>query len=117
MKLVPLGDRVVLKQMVAEETTKSGIILAGKEKERPQQAEVLAVGPGGTGRFMDYDIVVYDGTQPKLVIMIIGKTTTSHREYRWSREEAEKRGCDFFNFIDHYPNRPEYITKRLHTVL
>ena len=47
MKLVPLGDRVVLKQMVAEETTKSGIILAGKEKERPQQAEVLAVGPGG----------------------------------------------------------------------
>ncbi|MBO7338936.1 MAG: co-chaperone GroES [Lachnospiraceae bacterium] len=47
MKLVPLGDRVVLKQMVAEETTKSGIILAGKEKERPQQAEVIAVGPGG----------------------------------------------------------------------
>ena len=47
MKLVPLGDRVVLKQFVAEETTKSGIILAGQAKEKPQQAEVIAVGPGG----------------------------------------------------------------------
>ena len=47
MKLVPLGDRVVLKQLVAEETTKSGIILAGQAKEKPQQAEVIAVGPGG----------------------------------------------------------------------
>ena len=47
MKLVPLGDRVVLKQLVAEETTKSGIVLPGKDKEKPQQAEVLAVGPGG----------------------------------------------------------------------
>ena len=47
MKLVPLGDRVVLKQLVAEETTKSGIVLPGKEKEKPQQAEVIAVGPGG----------------------------------------------------------------------
>ena len=47
MKLVPLGDRVVLKQNVAEETTKSGIILSGSAKEKPQQAEVLAVGPGG----------------------------------------------------------------------
>ena len=49
MKLVPLGDRVVLKQLVAEETTKSGIVLIpGQSKEKPQQAEVLAVGPGGT---------------------------------------------------------------------
>ena len=47
MKLVPLGDRVVLKQLEAEETTKSGIVLPGKEKEKPQQAEVIAVGPGG----------------------------------------------------------------------
>ncbi|MBP3469466.1 MAG: co-chaperone GroES [Lachnospiraceae bacterium] len=46
MKLVPLGDRVVLKQLVAEETTKSGIILPGQNKEKPQQAEVVAVGPG-----------------------------------------------------------------------
>lgn len=47
MKLVPLGDKVVLKQLVEEETTKSGIILAGAAKEKPQQAEVIAVGPGG----------------------------------------------------------------------
>ena len=47
MKLVPLGDRVVLKQSVKEETTKSGIILAAKAQERPENAEVIAVGPGG----------------------------------------------------------------------
>lgn len=47
MKLVPLGDRVVIKALVAEETTKSGIVLPGQAKERPQQAEVVAVGPGG----------------------------------------------------------------------
>ena len=46
MKLVPLGDRVVLKQLEAEMTTKSGIVLPGQEKEKPQQAEVIAVGPG-----------------------------------------------------------------------
>jgi chaperonin GroES len=47
MKLVPLGDRVILKQLIAEETTKSGIVLPGQNKEKPQQAEVVAVGPGG----------------------------------------------------------------------
>lgn len=47
MKLVPLADRVVLKQCEAEETTKSGIILAGSAQEKPQEAEVIAVGPGG----------------------------------------------------------------------
>ena len=47
MTLVPLGDRVVLKQIEAEETTKSGIVLPGQTKEKPQQAEVIAVGPGG----------------------------------------------------------------------
>ena len=47
MKLVPLGDRVVLKQMEQEETTKSGIILTAKSQEKPQTAEVVAVGPGG----------------------------------------------------------------------
>ena len=47
MKLVPLFDRVVLKPLVAEETTKSGIVLPGQAKEKPQQAEVIAVGPGG----------------------------------------------------------------------
>ena len=47
MKLVPLGDKIVLKQLEAEETTKSGIILPGQAKEKPQEAEVIAVGPGG----------------------------------------------------------------------
>ena len=60
MKLVPLGDRVVLKQLVAEETTKSGIVLPGQNKEKPQQAEVLAVGPGG----------VVDGKEVKMVVKV-----------------------------------------------
>ena len=47
MKLVPLFDKVVLKPLVAEETTKSGIVLPGQAKEKPRQAEVIAVGPGG----------------------------------------------------------------------
>ncbi|MBP3913804.1 MAG: co-chaperone GroES [Lachnospiraceae bacterium] len=47
MKLVPLSDRVVLKEIEAEETTASGIVLPGQAKEKPQQAEVVAVGPGG----------------------------------------------------------------------
>ncbi len=47
MKLVPIADRVVLKMVEAEETTKSGIILTGSAKEKPQIAEVVAVGPGG----------------------------------------------------------------------
>ena len=47
MKLVPLGDRIVLKQVEAEETTKSGLILTTSAQEKPQEAEVIAVGPGG----------------------------------------------------------------------
>ena len=47
MKLVPLDDKIVLKKVVAEETTKSGIVLTGQTKEKPQEAEVIAVGPGG----------------------------------------------------------------------
>lgn len=47
MKLVPLGDRVVLKQVEAEETTKSGLILTTSAQEKPQEAEVIAVGSGG----------------------------------------------------------------------
>ncbi|MCI5568731.1 MAG: co-chaperone GroES [Candidatus Alectryocaccobium sp.] len=46
MKLVPLADRVVLKQLEAEEKTKSGIILSSGSQERPLEAEVIAVGPG-----------------------------------------------------------------------
>lgn len=47
MNLKPLGDRVVLKHLEAEEKTQSGIILTGAAKEKPQEAEVIAVGPGG----------------------------------------------------------------------
>ena len=47
MKVRPLGDRVVIKNVETEETTKSGIVLPGTAKEKPQMAEVLAVGPGG----------------------------------------------------------------------
>ncbi len=47
MNVKPLGDRVVIKNVETEETTKSGIILTGTAKEKPQMAEVLAVGPGG----------------------------------------------------------------------
>ncbi len=47
MTIKPLADRVVIKMLEAEETTKSGIILAGTAKEKPQIAEVIAVGPGG----------------------------------------------------------------------
>lgn len=47
MTIKPLGDRVVIKMLEAVETTKSGIVLAGSAKEKPQIAEVVAVGPGG----------------------------------------------------------------------
>ncbi len=47
MKLKPLGDRVVIKMTEAEETTKSGIVLANSAKEKPQIAEIIEVGPGG----------------------------------------------------------------------
>lgn len=63
MKLVPLGDRVVLKQLEAEETTKSGIVLPGQSKEKPQQAEVLAVGPGGTVDGKEVKMEVKTGDQ------------------------------------------------------
>ena len=72
MKLVPLGDRVVLKQLVAEETTKSGIVLPGQNKEKPQQAKVVAVGPGTEDVKMEVkvnDEVIfskYSGTEVKL---------------------------------------------------
>ncbi len=47
MNVKPLGDRVVIKNVESEETTKSGILLAGSAKEKPQMAEILSVGPGG----------------------------------------------------------------------
>ena len=76
MKLTPLGDRVVLKQLVAAEPTKSGIVIPGQAKEKPQQAEVIAVGPGGVidGKEVTMQVKVgqkvifskYSGTEVKL---------------------------------------------------
>lgn len=63
MKLVPLGDRVVLKKVIAEETTKSGIVLPGSEKEKPQVAEVVAVGPGGIVDGKEVKMEVQPGDQ------------------------------------------------------
>ena len=91
-------------------------ILAVLAESFPQYEVRENVSPrtiGGEGRFMDYSIGVYSGGEPKLFMMIIGKTTTSHREYRWSREEAEKRGIVFLNFVEHYPNKTDYIRERL----
>ena len=61
MKLVPLGDRVVLKQLEAEEKTKSGIILTSAAQEKPQEAEVVAVGPGGVVNGKEVTMQVKEG--------------------------------------------------------
>ena len=76
MKLKPLGDKVVIKMAEAEETTKSGIILAGAAKEKPQFAYVVEVGPGGMvdGKEVKMQVTVgqkviyskYAGTEVKL---------------------------------------------------
>lgn len=76
MKLKPLADRVVIKMLEAEETTKSGIILTGAAKEKPQIAEVVEVGPGGNVDGKDVVMTVkvgdkvitskYSGTEIKL---------------------------------------------------
>ena len=76
MKIKPLGDRVVIKNLEAEETTRGGIILAGAAKEKPVMAEVLAVGPGGNvdGKEITMNVSVgqkviyskYAGTEVKL---------------------------------------------------
>jgi len=76
MKLIPLSDRVVLKEIEAEETTASGIVLPGQAKEKPQQAEVIAVGPGGKvdGELVEMNVAVgqkviyskYAGTEVKM---------------------------------------------------
>ena len=76
MNIKPLGERVVIKKLEAEEKTKSGIVLTGSAKERPQEAEVVAVGPGGVvdGKEVKMEVKVgdqviyskYAGTEVKL---------------------------------------------------
>ena len=62
MTIKPLADRVVIKMVEAEETTKSGIILAGAAKEKPQVAQIIAVGPGGVvdGKEITMEVKVGD---------------------------------------------------------
>ena len=67
MTIKPLADRVVLKSVEAEETTKSGIVLAGSAKEKPQVAEVIAVGPGG----------LVDGKEVTMYVNVSDKVITS----------------------------------------
>jgi chaperonin GroES len=67
MTIKPLADRVVIKALEAEETTKSGIILSSKSQEKPQVAEVIAVGPGG----------VADGKEIKMEVSVGDKVLTS----------------------------------------
>ena len=65
MQIKPLADRVVIKTVEAEETTKSGIILAGSAKEKPQVAVVLAVGPGGMVDGKEVQMLVKVGDKVK----------------------------------------------------
>ncbi len=81
MKLVPLGDRVVLKQVEAEETTKSGIVLPGQNKEKPQQAEVVAVGPGG----------MVDGKEVTMLVAVGDKVIYS----KYAGTEVELEGEEY----------------------
>lgn len=67
MKMIPLADRVVVKAIEAEETTKSGLILPGSAQEKPQVMEVVAVGPGGT----------VDGKEIQMTVKVGQKVITS----------------------------------------
>ncbi len=81
MKIKPLGDRVVIKMLESEETTKSGIVLPGSAKEKPQVAEVVAVGPG----------TVVDGKEIKMEVKIGDKVLTS----KYSGTEVKFDGQEY----------------------
>ena len=81
MMMKPLADRVVIKMVEAEETTKSGIILAGSAKEKPQVAEVVAVGPGGN----------VDGKEITMYIKVGDKVLTS----KYSGTEVKMDGVEY----------------------
>ena len=81
MTLKPLADRVVVKMVEAEETTKSGIILAGTAKEKPQVAEIVAVGPGG----------MVDGKDVVMTVKVGDKVITS----KYSGTEVKCDGTEY----------------------
>lgn len=81
MNIKPLADRVVIKMAEAEETTKSGIILAGSAKEKPQVAEIVAVGPGGT----------VDGKEVKMEVKVGDKVLVS----KYAGTEVKVDGVEY----------------------
>ena len=81
MTIKPLADRVVIKMLESEETTKSGIILAGSAKEKPQMAENVAVGPGG----------VVDGKEVKMELSVGDKVITS----KYAGTEVKLDGVEY----------------------
>ena len=81
MTIKPLADRVVIKMTEAEETTKSGIILAGNAKEKPQVAEVVAVGPGG----------LVDGNEVVMYVKVGDRVLTS----KYSGTEVKVDGEEY----------------------
>ena len=81
MKLVPLQDKVVVKMVEVEETTKSGLILTGTAKEKPQVAEVVAVGPGG----------IVDGNEVKMLVKVGDKVITS----KYASTEVKCDGVEY----------------------
>ena len=81
MQIKPLADRVVIKTVEAEETTKSGIILAGSAKEKPQVAVVLAVGPGG----------MVDGKEVTMTVKVGDKVITS--KYSGTEVKVDGEEC------------------------
>ena len=80
MKLVPLGDKVVIKQLEAEEKTKSGLILTTQSQEKPQEAMVIAVGPGG----------LVGDTEVKMVLKEEKTNHTSPKKREEKRNQPEK---------------------------
>lgn len=81
MTLKPLFDKVVLKQVEAEETTKTGIILPGSAQEKPQMSEVVAVGPGG----------LVDGNEVKMTLKVGDKVITG----KYSGTEVKLDGVEY----------------------
>ena len=80
MNLKPLADRVIIKMVEAEETTKSGIILTGSAKEKPEVAEVIAVGPGG----------MVDGKEVVMTVKVGEKVITSKYSGTQVKVEGEE---------------------------
>ena len=87
MKLKPLADRVIIKMVEAEETTKGGIILTGTAKEKPEVAEVLAVGPGGMVDGKEVVMTVKVGDKVVLGKFVGTDITLDKIEYKFVKQD------------------------------